>query len=109
MFFYWIKVTNGGSYTITQTSSQAGYIFGVASGSSVFNSSCAKVNGTITQSSATGAVGVTFTGTGTFYIGIKYDTSTVKGKPAPNPTTVHFDFATTGIAGSTQGLDLVKK
>jgi hypothetical protein len=33
----------------------------------------------------------------------------VKNKPAPSPTTVHSDFATTGISGSTQGLDLVKK
>ena len=32
------------------------------------------------------------------------------GKPAPGPTTaVHYDFMTTGVAGSTSGIDLVLK
>ena len=109
VFFYWIKVTGGGTYTITQTPSQAGYIYAFASGSGVFNSSCSAVSGASITQSSNGSVTVTFTGTGTFYIGIKYDATSVKNKPAPSPTTVHTDFATTGISGSTQGLDLVKK
>ena len=52
---------------------------------------------------------ITFTGTGQFYIGIKYDASSVKGATAPSPTTVHYTFAMTGVAGSEQSLDLVKK
>ena len=52
---------------------------------------------------------MTFSGSGTFYIGIKYDASSVKNIPAPNPTTTHYEFATSGVSGSTQGLDLVKK
>jgi hypothetical protein len=52
---------------------------------------------------------VTFTGTGTFYIGIKYDSASVIGQPAPSPTTVTYTFATTGVSGSTDSLTLVKK
>jgi hypothetical protein len=33
----------------------------------------------------------------------------VKGATAPSPTTVHYDFSTTGVPGTTSGLDLKKK
>jgi len=59
-----------------------------------------------------GAVTVTFTATAgaTFYIGIKYDTGTLKNLTAPNPnTTVQYQFATSGLGGSTNGLSLVKQ
>ena len=69
-----------------------------------------KVSSTITQNSTTGAVTVTFAGSGsTFFIGIKYSTGAVVGKAAPSPTTVHYDFSTAGVAGSTSGIDLKKK
>ena len=46
---------------------------------------------------------------GTYVIGIKYDSKSIVGLPAPSPgTTVHYDFATTGVPGSTSGLDLIK-
>jgi hypothetical protein len=110
VFFYWVKVTGGGSYTITQTVSQTGYVIPFASGSFVYDSSCTKLtSATVTQNTTSGAVTATFTGTGTFYIGIKYDPTALKGKAAPNPSTVTYTFATTGVAGSTQGLSLVKK
>ena len=48
---------------------------------------------------ADGSVTVTFTGTGTFYIGLKYDPKTVIGKVAPNPTTVVYTFETSGLPG----------
>ena len=110
VFFYWVKVTGGGSYTITQTVSQTGYVIPFASGSFVYDSSCTKLSSaTVTQNTTSGTVTATFTGTGTFYIGIKYDPTALKGKAAPNPSTVTYTFATTGVAGSTQGLSLVKK
>jgi hypothetical protein len=55
---------------------------------------------------------VTFTAptAGTYFISIKYDPHSVVGMPAPSPgTTVHYDFMTTGVPGSTSGLDLVKQ
>jgi len=76
----------------------------------VFNSGCNSVSDTITQNTTTGAVTVNFNApAGTYIIGIKYDSKSIVGLTAPSPgTTVHYDFATTGVPGSTQGLDLIK-
>jgi hypothetical protein len=53
---------------------------------------------------------VTISGSGTFYIGIKYDSGSVVGQTKPGGTgTVVYTFATTGVAGSTDSLSLVKK
>src|SRR5438445_698404 len=64
VFFYWVQVTapaGSNSYTITQSISTASRIFLVASGSNAYDASCNPVKGTtITQSSSTGAVTVTF-------------------------------------------------
>jgi uncharacterized repeat protein (TIGR01451 family) len=113
VFFYWVTVTSSGTYTIDQTITTGNFStkFTVASGSAAYNSSCTKVSSTITQNSTTGAVTVTFAGSGsTFFIGIKYSTGSVVGHAAPSPgTTVHYDFSTQGVAGSTSGLDLKKK
>jgi len=48
-------------------------------------------------------------GGGTFFIGVKYDPGTLKNKPAPDPSTVVYKFSTSGVPGSTQSLNLVKK
>jgi hypothetical protein len=106
VFFYWVPVTNGGTYTITQTATPNFKKFSQAAGSFVYNSSCAKVDATV--STANGVTTVTFSGTGTFYIGIKYDTGSVVGENNPGGT-VHYDFTTGGVPGSTAGLDLVPK
>jgi hypothetical protein len=113
VFFYWVTVTSSGTYVIDQTITTGNFTtkFTVASGSAAYNSSCTKVSSTITQNPTTGAVTVTFAGSGsTFFIGIKYSTGAVVGKAAPSPgTTVHYDFSTGGVAGSTSGIDLKKK
>jgi hypothetical protein len=45
---------------------------------------------------------------GTYFISIKFSGSSLGGEPAPSPgTTVHYDFMTTGVPGSTSGLDLI--
>ncbi len=47
---------------------------------------------------------------GTYIIGIKYDSTSVKDFNAPNPnTTVSYTFTLMGSPSSTQGLNLVKK
>ena len=67
------------------------------------------MSATFSQNAA-GTVSVTFGGTGTFYIGIKYDSGSVVGQTAPGGNgTIHYAFDTTGVAGSAQGLNLVKK
>jgi hypothetical protein len=115
VFFYWVSVTasaGNNSFTITQTITTGNFntFFNFASGSNVFNSSCNSASPTITQNPTTKAVTVTFNApvAGTYIISIKYDSKSVAGFPAPSPgTTVHYNFATTGVPGSTSGVDLV--
>jgi hypothetical protein len=116
VFFYWVSVTVAGGnnvVTITQTIQPGNTFtckFNFASGSQVFDSRCNSVSDTITQDTGTGTVTVSFNApAGTYIIGIKYDSKSIVGCTAPNPTTVHYDFATTGVPGSTQTLDLIKQ
>ena len=65
---------------------------------------------TITQSGDTTTVTFNVPTAGTYFIGIKYDAKSIVGASAPTPgTTVHYNFATTGVPGSSSGLDLVLK
>jgi len=115
VFFYWIQVTAADgldTFTIEQkiTSGNFSTYFGMASGSAVFNASCTKVGSAlISQSGAFTTISFDGTTDATYFIGIKYDSGSVKGQTAPDPTTVHYTFETQGIAGSTEGLDLKKK
>jgi hypothetical protein len=89
-------------------------LFALAPGSSVFNSSCADVSATFKQTSInamSNKVTVKFNASsaGTYYIAIKLSTSSVNGKPAPTPSTVGDNFKTSGVAGSSANLKMVKK
>jgi len=116
VFFYWVSVTvpaGNNVVTVTQTITTGNFTgkFDFASGQNVFNSSCNAVSSTIAQNANTGTATVSFNApvAGTYIISIKYDSKSIAGLPAPGPaTTVHYDFATTGVPGSTQGLDLIK-
>jgi hypothetical protein len=116
VFFYWVKVTvpaGNNIVTITQTITTGNFacLFDFTSGSNVFDSNCNSVSETITQNPTTGTVTVNFNAptAGTYIIGIKYDSKSIAGCTAPSPgTTVHYNFATTGVPLSTQGLDLIK-
>lgn len=117
VFFYWVSVTatNTGSNTFTinqsiTTGNFDSHFFSQASGSFVYTAGCTKINATITTSG--GVTTISFNGTAgtTYVIGIKYDATSVVGFAAPSPgTTVHYDFSTAGVPGSTSGVDLVKK
>lgn len=116
-FFYWVKVTapaGSNTFTITQTITTGNFnsfFADVSNGSKVFDSNCVSLGRTITQNTTTGTVTVTFTAptAGTYFISVKFSAQSVVGQPAPSPTTtVHYDLMTTGVAGSTSGLDLVK-
>ena len=114
VFFYWVRVTvpaGSNTLTITQTITTGNFntFHTLASGSSVFDSNCNSVGPTITQAGNTTTVTFTAPTTGTYFISIKYDPHTVVGAPAPSPTTVHYNFNTTGVPGSTSGLDLLKQ
>jgi hypothetical protein len=119
VFFYWVKVTavaGSNTFVVNQsiTSGNFSKLFAIASGSTVYNSSCTNVHGMFSQTSTDGTsdtVTVTFKAStaGTYYIAIKFSTSTVVGKTAPNPTTVNYSYNTTGVPGSTSSINLSKK
>jgi len=116
VFFYWVAVTapaGNNVFTVTETITTGNFStpFLLGGGSNVFNSNCGSISSTITQNTTTGTVTVSFNApvAGTYIISMKYDSKSIAGAPAPGPaTTVHYDFATTGVAGSTSGLDLIK-
>jgi predicted extracellular nuclease len=118
-FSYWVTVTavaGSNTFTINQsiTTGNLTTQFGVASGSQVFKSNCAGgLKPTFSQSSTSGSasiVTVSFNAptAGTYHVNLKFSTNTVKGQAAPTPTTVHYVFSTTGVAGSERALDLVR-
>jgi hypothetical protein len=118
VFFYWIKVdavAGANSFTIDQdiTSANFSTYFAKTSGSALFTSSCVKVNSaTITQSGLplNGDVTVSFNASsaGTYIIGIKYDSGSVKGVAPPTGTGIATYTFSVGGTG-TQGLSLKPK
>jgi hypothetical protein len=116
VFFYWVSVTapaGNNSFTITEAITTGNFStpFLLGGGSNVFNSNCGSVSETITQNTGTGDVSVSFNApvAGTYIISLKYNSKSIAGATAPSPTTtVHYDFAATGVPGSTSGLDLIK-
>ena len=83
----------------------------MANQTGVFNSNCVSLQRTVGQSGNT--VSVTFDAptAGTYFIAINFSAHSLIGERAPSPhypTTVHYDFTTTGVLDSTTGLDLVK-
>ena len=120
VLFYWVKVTAPAginAFVVNQSITTGNFdtLFGLASGTAVFDSDCNNVNATFIQSpinnTTTGTVTVTFTApsAGIYYIGIKFDPNTVTGKTAPTPSTVGYTYSTTGVPGSTSSLNLVPK
>jgi hypothetical protein len=114
-FLYWAAVTvpaGNNIFTITQTITTGNFntfFTAIVNGSNVFDSDCVSMQRAITQSGGTVTVRFNAPVAGTYYIAIKYNTQSLSGEPAPNPgTTVHYDFMTTGVPGSTSGLDLVR-
>ena len=59
---------------------------------------------TVTQG-ANGSVSVDFNApsAGTYFVSVRYLVSSVNGETAPTPSTMHYDFSTAGVAGSTAG------
>jgi uncharacterized repeat protein (TIGR01451 family) len=115
-FMYWVEVSAAAgpnSFTVDQSITTGNFTktFYLGGGSNVYRSNCAKkLSPTITQA-PNGSVTVTFNApaAGTYYIGLRYASASVNGQPAPTPSTVHYEFTTAGVTGTTDGLDLQKK
>jgi hypothetical protein len=110
VFFYWVRVPGSGTYTITQTvlANTVTKPFAIANGSFAYGSDCAKQSAKPAQDDI-GTVTLSVTGSGTSYIGIKYNAQSLVGQPTPDPVTMHYEFATAGIAGSIETLDVQRK
>ena len=112
-FLYWVAVTvpaGNNTFTISQTITTGNFntLFRMDK-SKVFDSNCRDVHGMFTQNGGTVTVTFNAPAAGTYSIGLQYKTDSVNHKPAPSPTTVHYEFMTTGVPGSTSGLDLVRR
>jgi hypothetical protein len=113
-FFYWVKVkakSASTTRTITQSVSPSLRPIALATGSFVWDANCVKNSSAQITQDAGGTVTVAFTGTGTFYIGLKYDAQSLKGTTVTDPSFPSFTYtlATTGQAGSTESLPLTPK
>ena len=113
-FLYWEKVTapaGNNTIRITQTITTGNFntfFAGIGNGSNVFDSNCVRLERAGRQSGNTVQVKFNAPAAGTYYIGINSSAQSLIGEPAPSPTTVHYDFTTTGVPDSTSGLDLLK-
>ena len=112
-FLYWVAVTvpaGNNTFTVTETITTGNFntLFAI-SGSNVYSSSCGSVHRTVTQSGGTVTVTLAAPAAGTYFIQLKFNANSVNNKPAPNPSSVHYQFMTTGVPDSTQGIDLVRR
>ena len=121
-FMYWVKVTaaaGNNTFVISQSITTGNFNtqFKLDGGGNVFKGSDCKPAGGVnmrqdTTNGTHSAVTVRFNAqhAGVYYIAVKFQTGNVGGDPAPAPgTTVHYDFSTTGVPGSTSSVDLVKQ
>jgi hypothetical protein len=119
-FFYWVTVnaTSAGTqnFTITETTTYAPTTgtpyFLLGSGTSAYDANCNPLGTTTSGGTASNpSVTVTFTAPapGPYEIGVKFGTHSVIGSSPASTTSgfsYNYTFSTTGVTGSTQGLQL---
>ena len=113
-FLYWVAVTvpaGNNIFRITQTITTGNFntfFAAFGNGSNVFDSNCVSLERSGSQIGDTVQVRFNAPAAGTYFIAINFIAQSLLGQPAPSPTTVHYDFTTTGVPDSTSGLDLVE-
>ena len=113
-FLYWVPVTapaGNNIVRVTQTITTGNFntfFAGKGNGSNVFDSNCVSLQRAGSQSGDTATVKFNAPAAGTYFIAINFNAQSLLGQPAPSPTTVHYDFTTTGVPDSTSGLDLLE-
>jgi uncharacterized repeat protein (TIGR01451 family) len=118
-FYYWVTVTaatGNNTFVIPQAITTGNFSTLFQQGiSAVLNSACGTVSGATFTQTPTNATSGTVSAAwnapaaGTYYIRLQLSAANLIKKIAPNPTTVHYDFSTNGVAGSAKGVDLVKQ
>jgi hypothetical protein len=116
VFFYYTKVTgtSGDTVTITQSHTGSAPTIPIQQKQVLIYSDpgCATLKWKSLTVNADGTATGTLPSTGSFIISVKYDTSSLKGKPAPSPSTSTYSFGTNHggpILADTATVDLVKK
>ena len=114
VFFYYTKITTTVANQVvtvgqSNTSTNNTPLFGILNGQAwLYPADCSShVVGTTTGANDSGA-SFTVPTPGTYIIGIKYQTKTIAGAPAPVPMNITYNF-TTSLGGSTGGSVLLKK
>ena len=114
-FVYWVRIDNapagGNSAVILQAITTANFStkFGLASGTSVYTSSCASVSGvTATASSGNDSFTVQWNAAsaGTYFVALWVSTSSVRNSPTPSSPTVGYQFTTNNVPGSASTVNL---
>ena len=93
----------------SNTSTNSTPLFGILNGQAwLYPADCSShTSGTVTGPNNSGA-SFTIPTPGTYIIGIKYQTKTIAGAPAPVPADITYNF-TTSLGGSTGASVLLKK
>jgi hypothetical protein len=114
VFFFYTKITTTTpnqvvTVTETNTSTNSTPNFGILNGQALlYDLNCNRVTvGTVSGPNGENA-SFTVAQPGTYIIGIKYQTKTIAGAPAPSPANITFNFATS-LGGSTGGSVQLKK
>jgi hypothetical protein len=114
VFFYYTKITTTTAnqiVTVSQsnTSTNNTPLFGILNGQAwLYPADCSShTSGTVTGPNGSGA-SYTIPTPGTYIIGIKYQTKTIAGAPAPVPADITYNFSTS-LGGSTGASVLLKK
>src|SRR4051794_14812475 len=113
-FVYWVQVSRAAgsaSAVVSQSITTGNFstLFGLASGGAVYNAGCAAVSGaTFTAGSGNGSFTAQWNGAsaGTYYVRLVLSTAAARKQAVPNPPTVHYAYSTSGVTGSTSGVDL---
>jgi len=96
VFFYYTKVSGNANDTVDMTQEHTGTapVIPIQQGQVVlYNAStCKVVKWTATLTGTGGTATATLPSKGDFIIGTKYNPSSLKGQPMPNPTTVTYTF-----------------
>ena len=114
-FVYWVQVTGGAgsnSASVAQSITTGNFstLFGLGTGSAVYTAGCTDSGATFTAASGNGSFTAQWNGAsaGTYYVRLVLSTSAVLNLKVPNPSTVHYSYSTSGVTGSTSGIDLTR-
>jgi hypothetical protein len=111
VFFYYTRVSGPGTVTITQSHTGIAPTIPIQMKQVLLFSDpgCATLKWRSLTVNADGTASGVLPSAGNFIVSVKYDTSSLKGKDVPVPSTSTYTFDTNGIAADIARVDLVKK